>query len=76
MLMETKILEDTLQNAWLAISGQYIDSPDEATRIALNTLAAIIREVNGTLFEFNDRESRERRAIEVKEWIEWLKEYA
>lgn len=76
MLMESKILETTLDNAWLAATQQYFDSPNESTRIAMNTVAGIIREVKRELFAQEQAEQKKRRSIELREWIEWLKEYA
>lgn len=74
MEMESKILKDTLINAWQAVVEQYKESPDESTRIAMNNLGKIIHEVDHRLFEIQNQEKNKQRAIELAEWIEWLKE--
>lgn len=72
--IDVKTVEETLDNCWCAVAHQYVDSPNENIRIAMNQLANIIGEVKRKLNEIVCQEENERVAIEVQEWIEWIKE--
>ena len=74
--MAIEIVEKTLDNAWCALAHQYVDSPNESSRIAMNLLAKIIGKVKSDLNEIQLQEEKERCAVELQEFIEWFKEYA
>lgn len=69
--MDKKILENTLDNAWLALAEQYQKSPDEKTRQAMNLLKSLVGKVKSELFAIEERE-RHKHEMSVDKWIEWL----
>lgn len=75
-MIELNVVEQTLDNAWCALAHQYVDSPSESSRIAMNLLAKIIGKVKSELTEIQLQEEKERCAVELQEFIDFFKEYA
>ena len=74
VLIDREILTGSLDNAWSALARQYADSPDEATRQAVNLIAGMVKEINSYLDELEEIERKEKESISIQEWIDWLKE--
>lgn len=74
VLIDREILTGSLDNAWSALARQYVDSPDEATRQAVNLIAGMVKEINSYLDELEESERKEKESISIQEWIDWLKE--
>ena len=55
-MIELNVVEQTLDNAWCALAHQYVDSPSESSRIAMNLLAKIIGKVKSELTEIQLQE--------------------
>lgn len=69
-----QVVVHTIDNAWYAIAHQYVDSPSEELRNALNLLAKMNAEIKSQLSIILLQTEKEREAKELNEWIEWLKE--
>ena len=67
-MTDKDILLEDIDNAWFAISQQYVNSPYESMRIALNLLAGIKREIEQRMKE----REKENERISVQEWLDWL----
>ena len=70
---EKKIVIDSLENAWSALACQYVDSPDENTRRAINLLAGMVKEIRSRIEEHEESERKKQEQISTQEWIDWLK---
>ena len=68
-MTDKDILLEDIDTAWSAISQQYVNSPDESIRIAMNLLARIKGEIER---RFKEREKEQER-VSVQEWLEFLK---
>ena len=68
-MTDKDILLEDIDAAWYAITQQYVNSPDESVRIALNLLAGIKGKIERRI---KDREKEQER-ISVQEWLDWLK---
>jgi hypothetical protein len=67
-MTDKDILLEDIDAAWSAISQQYVNSPDESMRNALNLLAGIKSKIERRI---KDREKEQER-ISVQEWLDWL----
>jgi hypothetical protein len=67
-MTDKDILLEDIDTAWSAISQQYVNSPDESMRNALNLLAGIKREIEQRMKE----REKEKERISVQEWLDWL----
>lgn len=71
--MDKKIMIESLENAWSALARQYVDSPDESTRKAINIVAGLVGEVRSRIESHEESERKEQEKISIQEWEEWLK---
>ena len=72
--MDKSILIDSLKNAWSALAQQYVDSPDESMRNAVNLLGGVIGETERRINAYEESQRKEQESISIQEWMEWLKQ--
>ena len=71
---EKQIVIESLENAWSALARQYVDSPDEDLRNAINLLAGMVKEVKRRIGDYEESERKKQEKISTQEWLDWLKD--
>ena len=72
--MKEKIVIESLENAWRALACQYVDSPDEDLRKAINLLDRMVKEVKRHIEDYEESERKKQERISTQEWLDWLKD--
>lgn len=69
-----EIVIESLENAWSALARQYVDSPDETVRNAVNLIAGMVKEIKRRIEDYEESEQKKQEKISTQEWLDWLKD--